>query len=354
MKEPTPTDAGMNHERRLLIQKAGIAAMAALTPLPAADRESQSPAPSGNETRIQGGKSNWRSALVLNRERQVISGSTAALVAAIRRGADLRIYTEFRHNEHIDTKSTSRELVQEVADFRITYLLEDRWVAGVINLRQPIDLPNGFGPRPSMSFFLYNQNGDQAIARPYLDGGAALEQKGPAPLEDHTAMPKYHQFDAWDKGTNAPSSNFAYDFETYKFMVCDDWQEVCACDADGRVLSGSIDTLAAEFAQGREVKAGIGGLCADLTAEAAPTLPHEVFVHCGSCYYYTERKQFMAASQPVVRVSPAIPLRYHSDAWDFGWLMPRSDGHVARWLVDPYTLKFNRSERRHALRWFVR
>ena len=34
--------------------------------------------------------------------------------------------------------------------------------------------------------------------------------------------------------------------------------------------------------------------------------------------------------------------------------MPRSDGLVARWLVDPYTLKFRKSEGRYAIRWFVR
>jgi hypothetical protein len=344
----------MKNERRRFLQQTGTVALAALSPLAAAGKDGQSPAAPASGTRIEGGKSNWRNALVLDHERQVVSGSTAALAAAIRRGADLRIYTEFRHNEHIDTKSTNRELIKEVADFRITYLLEDRWVAGVINLRQPIELPSGFGPRPSMSFFLYNQNADQAIARPYLDGGPATGQMGPAPLDDHSDMPKYHQSDAWDKDTNAPSSNFAYDFEIYKFMVCDDWQEVYACAADGKVLSGSIEALAKEFAQGREVKVGIGGLCADMTADAAHALPHEVFVQCGSCYYYTERKQFMAASQPVVRVRPAIPLRYKSKEWDFGWLMPRSDGHVARWLLDPYTLKFNRSESRHAIRWFVR
>jgi len=66
------------------------------------------------------------------------------LLAAIRRGADLRIATEFRHNEHIDTNSASPELISEVADFRITYVLDDRWVAGIINLRQPIELPNRF------------------------------------------------------------------------------------------------------------------------------------------------------------------------------------------------------------------
>ena len=119
--------------------------------------------------------------------------------------------------------------------------------------------------------------------------------------------------------------------------------------------SGGIGlALAEEFARGREVKVGIRGLCADLAAGGAPTAEHEVFVQVGSCYYYTRRKQFMAASQPVVRVRPAIPMRYESKGWDFGWLMPRTDGFVARWLVDPYTLTFHKSDGRYAMRWFVR
>ena len=306
------------------------------------------------ETRIMNGNGNWKCLLTLDRERRPVSGNTEALAAAIRRGADLRIYTEFRHNEHIDTQSDNPELIREVADFRITYLLEDRWVAGIINLRQPISLPEGFGPRPSMSFFLYNQNADQAIARPYLDGEPGAGKTGPSPIDDHSDMPKYHQFDGWDAGTNAPSSNFAYDFEIYKFLVCDEWEEVYSHGAEGKVLSGSIDVLVDAFAVGREVKVGISELCGDMAGEPAAAMPHEVFVHCGSCYYYTESKQFMAATQPVVRVNPVIPLRYKSKEWDFGWLMPRSDGHVARWLVDPYTLRFRRSEGRYAIRWFVR
>lgn len=338
------------HDRRTFIQQAGIASIAAVSPLAAVGDENQA----SNGTRTVSSKNNWRPALVLDSKRQRVSGSEDALTAAIRRGADLRIYTEFRHNEHIDTKSKNPELIKEVADFRITYLLDDRWVAGIINLRQPIELPNGFGPRPSMSFFLYNQNADQAIARPYLDGVAPTDKLGPAPLDDHSDMPKYHQFDAWDTGTNAPSSNFAYDFETYKFLVCDDWEEVYANDSDGKAIGGSIEALVEAFAVGREVKVGIRGLCADMAEDPAKATPHEVFVQCGSCYYYTQQKQFMAASQPVVRVKPAIPLKYKSHAWDFGWLMPRSDGHIARWLLDPYTLQFHRSQSRHAIRWFVR
>ncbi|MBL9215698.1 MAG: hypothetical protein JNG83_09505 [Opitutaceae bacterium] len=297
-------------------------------------------------------RAGWKRVLTLDRQRRVVAGSPRALADAVRRGADLRIGTEFRHNEHIDPSSDNPELVREVSDFRVTYLLEDRWVAGIMNLRHPIALPDGFGERPSLSLFLYNQDGSQAIARPFLDGRPARGRLGPSPLADHRDMPKYRQEDAWDGGTNAPSSNFVYEFDNYVFWVRDDWQEVLAHDEFGTVRAGSVDRLAREFTRGREVKVGIAGLCADMAVE--PTPAHEVFVQCGSGYYYTRQRRFMAAAQPVVRVRPAVPLRYRSNGWDYGWLMPRTDGHVARWLVDPYTLKYDRAKGRHALRWFVR
>jgi hypothetical protein len=43
---------------------------------------------------------NWQTVLELNENREFVSGSEAALAAAIGRGADLRVYTEFRYNEH--------------------------------------------------------------------------------------------------------------------------------------------------------------------------------------------------------------------------------------------------------------
>lgn len=302
----------------------------------------------------QSGGNNWKSVLTLDNKRQRLSGSEDDLAAAIRRGADLRIYTEFRYNEHIDTNSDNREIVQEVAEFPATYLLEDRWAAGIMTLRQPIELPVGFGPRPSMSFFMYNQNGLQAIARPHLDGKPATGSFGPAPVGDHSAMPKYQQLDNWDVGTNAPSQNFVYDFETYRFFVRDDWREVLAHTADGTVVSGSLEALTEEFARGAAIKLAVRGLCADLAENPAEAIDHEVFVHTGSCYHHTGRKLFLAGTNPLVRVRPAVPLRYTSRGWDFGWLMARTDGFVARWLVDAYSLEFAKSDARYALRWFVR
>ena len=40
----------------------------------------------------------------------------------------------FRHHEHIDPDSDCRDVIHEFIDFRVTYLLDDRWVAGICNL----------------------------------------------------------------------------------------------------------------------------------------------------------------------------------------------------------------------------
>jgi hypothetical protein len=292
--------------------------------------------------------------LELDSGREVTGGSTEALCSAIRRGADLRIYTEFIHNQHIDPTSACDELIREVSEFRATYLVEDRWCAGIMTLRQPISLPDEFGPRASMSFFLYNQDGRQAIARPYLDGGPGHGTMGPAALDDWSAYPKYHQQDGWDAGTNAPSSNFVYDFEVFRYYVCDDWQEVLAHDAEGRVQAGSIDRLANAFEAGAEVKVAIRNLCADLAAEPAQAIEHQLFIQVGPGYFYSGRKLFIAGTHPLVRVQPGIPMRYVSQGWDFGWLMPRTDGQTAMLLYDPYTLQVRRETRHFAMRWFTR
>lgn len=286
-------------------------------------------------------------------DRRVQSGSSAALVDVIRRGGDLRIGTSFRHNEHIDTTSPSGELVDEVAEFRQTILLDDRWSAGIMTLRVPVELPTGFGPRPSMSFFMYNQNAQQSIARPFLDGKSASGAPGPSPLDDHGQMPRYHQQDGWDAETNAPSSNFVYDFDSYSFFVNDRWQEIYAHSAQGHIESGSLTDLTDAFHQGLPIKLAIRDLCADLAVGHEGCVQHEVFVHAGSCYYYTEQQLFLTGTHPVVRVRPTIPVRYTSKGWDFGWLVARTDGKIERWLCNPYTLAFERSSARHAMRWLV-
>lgn len=298
--------------------------------------------------------SDWTCTLELDSNRLIRSGSTSALCDAIRNGADLRIYTEFRFNEHINVISDNPQMIREVAEFRVTYLINNCWTAGIMNLRQPITLPNNFGLRPSMSFFLYNQDGRQAIARPYLNGSIEKGKTDSSKIDDSNGMSKYHKIDSWDADTNAPSSNFIYDFEVFRYWVRNDWQEILSHKGDGAIVSGSVDTLIDAFTRGCEVKVGIRGLCNDLAKNPTQVLDHEVFIQAGSCYYHTEDKLFIVGTHPVIRVVPAIPLAYISRGWDFGWLMLRTDGFTALRLCDPYTLKFNDENQRYDIRWFVR
>jgi hypothetical protein len=291
----------------------------------------------------------WKSVLELNSQCARTAGSETALRNAIQRGADLRIYTGFRHNEHLDTDSPNGELIDEVSDFRTTYLIEDRWAGGIMTLRMPIDPPQGFGPRPSMSFFLYNENGQQAIARPYFDGAAPNGEPGASELADYSRMPKYREFSRWDDHTNAPSSNFCYAFERFRFFTKSTWREAYAHEADGTPRTGSFDTLVRAFNEGCEIKVGVENLCEDLGSR-----PHTVFVPCGPGYSHTESRVFSCGSQPVVRVAPNVPLIYESRNWDFGWLFLRTDGFVEYWRCDPYKLTFSKIQKQLAIRWFVR
>ena len=292
--------------------------------------------------------------LELDYRRRAAGGCAEDLAAAISRGADLRVLTEFRHNEHIDLDSENSEPVLEVAHFGITYLLDDRWSAGIMNLRQPVALPGGFGERPSMSFFIYNQDGRQAIARPYLDGRSLGGSPGGlCPPSPEPGMFRYHIDDSYDGDTNAPSHNFVYDFDVFRYLVADDWTEVLAHDAEGRVAGGSLAALVEAFTAGRALKVGVSWLATSLI-DAGPVMRHEVFVEVGSAYYYTEQQLFIAGTHPLVRVRPNIPLRYESRTWDFGWLLVRSDGHVVYRRCDPYTLQFADLPLHLPVRWFVR
>ena len=309
-------------------------------------------------------------------------------VGAIASGADLRVATNFPHSEHIDPTSRAGDLIGEVATFPVTYLLRPGgqlapWVAGVMTTRQPIECPDGFGPRPSLSLFLYNQDGYQAIARPHLDGRPPEGgRSGPEPVEaidgrtiesakdadfDPVSSGRVAYLDAFDSKSNAPSHNFIWHFDFFRFFTGGGWQEVFSHDEKGVALSGSLEVLAAAAGQGCDIKVAVGGLCADLVADGDEAIPHEVMVSIHSNYYYDGAQTsglparipaagpcFTAATNPVCRVAPAIPMQYASGNWDYGWLYCRTDGHVAFRRLDPYTMEFDDRELYCAMRWFVR
>lgn len=297
-------------------------------------------------------------ALELDMKRNIVSGSEDKLKKAIKNAANLRVYTEFRHNEHIDTSSNNNQLIRETSDFPATYLIDDKWVAAMMTLRQPVTLPDRFGEKPSMSYFMYNQSGLQSLARPFLDGAGSYETVGKPPAEmfgggkEEKPMKLMNFINKCGENTNAPASNFIYDFYSYKFLVQDNWTEVLSHDAEGNVVSGSPKTLEEASLEGYDIKVGITGICEGVFG-VENVINHEVFIETGPHYYYTETGFMIAETRPFVRVIPEIPMTYKDKNWDFGWAIVRSDGHVAGLWYNPYTLKYHRTYSNHAIRWFV-
>jgi len=287
--------------------------------------------------------------LTLDSKRNVIGGSKEALRQAIAEGGDLRIYTLFRHNEHIDTQSDNHELIDEVSDFRVTWLVDNRWVAGGMNLRMPVVPPGIFGERPSWSFFLYNEDGSQAIARPFLDGKTIIPPTGEFPASSPQNMPKYTTFSEFDRYTNAPSQNFIYHFDEYRFFVSDDWTEIYAHDENGKITAGDFGEFIQAFRNGREFKAAIRDF-----DKAPEDLTYELFTHLGSGYYNTESGSFCINSQPVIVIRSAIPMRYQSENWFFGNMIIKNNGEIIFWRCNPYTMQYDKITRRCAIRYFVK
>lgn len=303
-------------------------------------------------------QSSWTSALELHPDRSIAAGSFESLAGAIRRGADLRIYTEFLFEEHIvpggDGNRERNGLIREVIDFRETLLIDDRHVAGITTMRQPLHPPFGFnGSQPKMSLFLYNMDGQQACANVVLDDSPALPPGSFEQIAAPSDMPKMSGMSVYDGNTTGPSRNFIYDMEVYRFFVRDEWEEVLAYDANGRVTAGSPELLEVAQIAGKEIKVSIRDLCSDL-APTPSSLTHEVFTAVGSGFYHVPQRLYNALTHPVVRVAPAIPLQYASANWDVSWIYLRTDGHAIRRDLNPCTRQFTDTPTHYACRWLAR
>jgi hypothetical protein len=300
----------------------------------------------------------WQCALELRSDRTVASGSNAALCDAIRRGADLRVYTEWKYEEHIAPDMAKPDprnngLLQEIIDMRETMLVDDHYAAGITTLRQPILPIAGFNPNMHRrtSFFLYGMDGQQCCANLALDDSVATAQPGTHRVVPRPAtMPKMSPMEENDVGTLAPSRNFIYDFEVYRYFVRDDWTPILSHDEQGRITSGSWDAFHQAHQNGREFKVGIRNLCVGLGSQ----MNDEVFTLLGSGWIHTAHKTYEVLTHPLVRVAPAIPMKYRSRGWDVNWIFLRTDGVAKLRSLDPYTRKFCDWQTRLACRWFVR
>jgi hypothetical protein len=120
-------------------------------------------------------------------------------------------------------------------------------------------------------------------------------------------------------------------------------------------MRGSVDAIEAAQIAGRELKVAIGGLAGEVAKRAGlPAIDHEVISLLGSGFFHVRPRLYNALTHPIVRVAPAIPLRYRSEGWDLVWVHLRTDGRATVRRLDPLAQTWTDSPARFAARWFAR
>ena len=296
----------------------------------------------------------WRCLLELNPRRQVVSGDRAALCAAIARGADLRVFTEWLFEEHVapglgrPARDDEAGLLQEVIDFRQTIVVADAYAAGITTQRQAILPLVGFNPDgpARLSFFLYDLEGRQACATILLDPEPRSEPGSMRLVPPRADMPKMSQAEQYDQATTAPSINFIYDFERYRYFVRDDWRQVLSHDGNGEVIDGSFDDLHEAHHSGCELKVAVRDLAAGES--------NEILSLVGTSWVHTARRELEGLTHPLVRLDASRPLKYASGTWTVAWVFLSTNGSAKLRVLDPYRRRFHEEAGNFACRWFVR
>jgi hypothetical protein len=156
-------------------------------------------------------------------------------------------------------------------------------------------------------------------------------------------MKKMHTISVFDPGTAGVSKNFIYDFEFIEYIVNDCYEE--------KYGSGDIDALAESYQAGRGIKIAITGISKMIWGDTGHE--DEIYIHCGSSYYYTKDKLMITNTLPFVSVPADIPLAYKAGSHRYCWAVARTDGRVEVRSYDPFSGKWETKSAHLPLRWFA-
>lgn len=249
--------------------------------------------------------SDWSLALEQQKDLSITHGAAADMAAAVRRGADLRLYM-------------TTEWYEETIYFQQTYAGAGEAAAGLmshhhgyVHHRQETDQPN-------ISIFKYDTSGAFSQMK-WLWGDVALDESQ------------------------------AYPYGLYRWFVCDRWQTVYEHDADGRCIAGDLDILKEHVRNGRSIQVGIRqlfGLAEDETGGP----PHISFVT--NMQPTIQDGHVKANCDLVVIGAPKWPFNWQ-DGLHIAMMQPSTTGEMACFIAEPGRLPFKRTIRRRAMQWMV-
>jgi hypothetical protein len=249
--------------------------------------------------------SDWTLALEQRSDLSVAHGSAAGAAAAVRCGADLRLYM-------------TTPTYEETLYFQQTYAGNGEAFAGLMTHHHSYEHRGAPADQPYISLFKYDTSGTFSQVK-------------------------------WMLGNQVFDESQTYPYGVYRWFVCNRWRLVYEHDEMGRSTFGNLAELKETVRTGRSIRVGIKhlfGLARNDTSGPA----HVSFLT--TMQPLIEHGQVLSNCDVAV-IGPA--------KWPFTWqeglhlamLRPSTSGEVVCYLTEPGRLPFERIVPRRAMAWLV-
>ena len=246
----------------------------------------------------------WTLALEQNQDLSVAHGSADDVAAAVRRGADLRLYM-------------TTETYEETLYFHQTYAGEGDAFCGFMTHHHSYDHRGSPAEQPYFSLFKYDTSG---------------------------------RFDQtkWMLGNEIYDDSKAYPYGVYRWFVDDRYRLVYEHDADGQKMSGDLEELKELVRLGRTIRVGIRHL-AGLADDDTSGPSHISFLT--TMQPLIKDGHVLSNSEFVLIGPPKWPYTFAGDGVHFAMMRPSTGGEFVSYVVRPGELPFERQLPRRGMQW---
>ena len=250
-------------------------------------------------------RTDWELLLEQRQDLSIANGKLSDLAAAVRRGADLRLYM-------------THEKYEETMYFQQTYAGEGDDFAGLMSHHHSYAHRGEKIDEPYICIFKYDTSGRFELMK-------------------------------WKFGDVVLDESQAYPYGVYRWFVCDRWRCVYENDAEGNRVAGDLDELKECVRQGRSLRLGVRQLFG--MAEEQTDGPSHI--------------SFLTTMQPVIKDNHVLSncdlVAVGAPKWPFEWsdglhiaaMLPSTSGGILCFLAEPGKLPFKPAPRRRAMQWLV-
>ena len=249
--------------------------------------------------------SDWKLGLEQTGAMGIVDGTRADMAAAVRRGADLRLFLVARGYE-------------ETLYFQQTYAGVGEEFAGLMTHHHSHTHRGQTLDEPYLSFFKYDSLGEFSHVK-------------------------------WMSGTRVLQEPQPYQYGTYRWYVCDRWRVVYQHDKNGNVVAGDLEEMKDLVRQGRSLKVGVENFF-DLSDVPSQGPPHICFLTV--MQPLIEGGHVGANCDFVLRGAPRWPWSWQ-DEITLGMVWPWSSGEIIGHWVVPGKPPFRRQTFRCGMQWLV-